>query len=112
MYGRALEQYHGAELGSERSLMALNGAQQAIVATGLLASMLAAAASVLRGGMTLGDFVMVNTYFLQLYQPLHWIGFIYRTIQQNFVEMEQLFDLLDTPLEIHDAPGLLACTGF
>ena len=45
-------------------------------------------------------------------QPLHWIGFIYRTIQQNFVEMEQLFDLLDTPLEIHDAPGPLTCTGF
>ncbi|KAJ1475308.1 hypothetical protein T484DRAFT_3187578 [Baffinella frigidus] len=67
--------------------------------------MLHAANSVLRAEMSIGDFVLVNTYFLQLYQPLNWIGTIYRVIQQNFIEMESLFDLLDTPIEVSDAPG-------
>jgi ATP-binding cassette subfamily B protein len=55
--------------------------------------------------MSVGDLVLVNTYLLQLYQPLNWIGSIYRMIQQNFVEMEQLFSLLEEPVDIKDAPN-------
>jgi len=87
------------------SLLVLNVAQQAVMGVGLFACMTNAARQVMRGKMSVGDLVLVNTYLLQLYQPLNWIGSIYRMIQQNFVEMEQLFSLLEEPVDIKDAPN-------
>jgi ATP-binding cassette subfamily B protein len=66
--------------------------------------MLLAGYGVADGSMTLGDFVLVNSYLVQLYIPLNGLGFLYREIKQSMADMEQLFDLLDTPAEIVDAP--------
>ena len=65
-----------------------------IVALGLGLIMLMAARGVLSGGMTVGKFVLVNTYLMQLYQPLNFLGFVYREIRQGLVDMDQLFRLL------------------
>ena len=105
LYGAALDDCHAAEMRVEVSLLVLNVAQQAVMGVGLFACMTNAARQVMRGKMSVGDLVLVNTYLLQLYQPLNWIGSIYRMIQQNFVEMEQLFSLLEEPVDIKDAPN-------
>ena len=55
--------------------------------------------------MTIGDFVLVNTYLLQLYQPLNFLGWVYREIRQALTDMEQMFELLESSAEIADAPG-------
>ena len=89
---------------AERSLLALNLLQQVVMGTGLLVCMVRAARAVLTARMSVGDLVLVNTYLLQLYQPLNWIGSIYRMIQQNLVELEQLFQLLARPVDVCDAP--------
>ena len=104
-YGAAIDEWHAAEGRAEVSLLMLNAAQQVVMGAGLLASMTMAARQVVLGKMSVGDLVLVNTYLLQLYQPLNWIGSIYRMIQQNFVEMEQLFALLEEPVDVKDAPN-------
>jgi ABC-type transport system involved in Fe-S cluster assembly fused permease/ATPase subunit len=94
-----------AEMASERSLVLLNGLQLLIICGGLFASMMESALRVRSGQSSLGDFVMVNSYFLQLYAPLTWMGTIYRMIQQAFVDMERMLALLDEKVDIKDAPG-------
>jgi len=111
VYGEAMDSLQVAEVQSEYSLFLLNFAQQAVMGVGLMVSMTSAARQVLRGDMSVGDLVLVNTYLLQLYQPLNWIGSIYRMIQQNFVEMEQLFALLNQHLDIVDAPNATSLDG-
>ncbi len=75
----------------------LNLGQAAIIATGLALVMLMAAQGVISGTMTVGKFVLVNTYLMQLYQPLNFLGFVYREIKQGLVDMEQMFRLLARP---------------
>ena len=67
--------------------------------------MLMAAMEVRGGGMTVGDFVLVNTYMIQLYMPLNWLGTVYREIKQSLIDMEQMFRLLGVPQEVADRPG-------
>ena len=78
----------------------LNLGQAAIVAIGLAAIMLMAAEGVRAGTMTVGKFVLVNTYLMQLYQPLNFLGFVYREIKQCLVDMEQMFALLRCQAEV------------
>ncbi|MFM9816198.1 metal ABC transporter permease, partial [Streptomyces scabiei] len=68
---------------------------------------------IVRGTMSLGDFVLVKTYLLQLYQPLNFFGFVYREVKQALIDMESMFDLLTVDREIADRPGALplAVTG-
>jgi ATP-binding cassette subfamily B protein len=87
------------------SLNALNFGQQAVIAVGLTVVMLLAAWRVTHGQMTIGDFVLVNTYLLQLFQPLNFLGFAYREIKQGLVDMEAMFRLLREEREIADKPG-------
>ncbi|SDF44418.1 ATP-binding cassette, subfamily B [Limimonas halophila] len=103
-YDRGMAAYADAATRSRMSLSALNAAQSGVLAVGITAIMTLAAVGVARGTMTVGDFVMVNAYLIQLAVPLNMLGTVYREIKQSLVDMEELFDLLDTPLEVVDAP--------
>ncbi len=83
----------------------LNFGQAMIIAAGAVSLMLMAASGVVAGRMNVGQFVLVNAYLLQLYQPLNLMGFVYRELKQGLVDMEQMFALLRTEEEIADRPG-------
>ena len=104
-YDESLSRYEHAYARSEVSLNALNAGQALIMSLGLTVVMLLAGRGIVHGQMTVGDFVMVNTYLIQLYLPLNILGFAYREIKQGLTDMEAMFHLLDVPQEIADAPG-------
>ena len=109
-YDHALRGYEVAAVKSQESLSKLNIGQGAIIAVGLVLNMLLAANGVKDGSMTIGDFVLVNTYLLQLYMPLNFLGFVYRQIKQSLTDMERMFSLLDVEKEVEDkkdAPDLV-----
>ena len=97
--------YEEAAIRSSRTLSLLNVGQGAIIAAGLAAVMVMAGYGVVGGTMTLGDFVAVNAFLIQLYQPLNMLGFAYREIRNALVSMERMFGLLDVRAEIADKPG-------
>jgi ATP-binding cassette subfamily B protein len=107
-FDQALARYERAAVRSQVTLNMLNLGQQSIVALGLGIIMLMAARGVLAGGMTVGKFVLVNTYLMQLYQPLNFLGFVYREMRQSLVDMEQLFRLLSVPQDVADRPGAVS----
>ena len=104
-YDHALRDYERAAVKSRTTLSMLNIGQGTIIAVGLTAVMIMAARGVARGGMTVGDFVLVNTYLIQLYQPLNFLGFVYRQIRQSLVDMESMFALLNEDVEVEDRPA-------
>jgi len=106
-FDEALSRYERAAVKSQVTLAMLNLGQGAIIAVGLIAVMALAAQGVRDGSMTLGDFVMVNAYLIQLYMPLNFLGFAYREIKQGLVDMEAMFTLLDVPAEVQDAPDAM-----
>lgn len=103
-YDRGLKVYEEAATKSRVSLSWLNGAQGLVLAVGLTALMTMAAFGVAAGTMTVGDFVMVNAYLIQLSIPLNLLGTVYREIKQSLVDMETMFDILDEPPEVVDKP--------
>lgn len=103
-YDESLRRYQTAAVKSSVTLSMLNIGQGVIVAVGLVTLMLLAAQGVRTGEMTVGDFVLVNTYLLQLYLPLNILGFSYREIKQGLVDMESMFSLLGQPAEVTDHP--------
>ena len=109
-YDHALARYERAAVRVQVSLNALNLGQAAIIAVGLTLIMLLAASGMRDGSMTVGKFVVVNTYLMQLYQPLNFLGVVYMTIKQGLVDMEQMFALLRVSQEIRDKPGAKALT--
>ena len=104
-YDQALVKYENASVKSRTTLSLLNIGQGAIIAVGVTIIMLMAGAGVVAGRMTPGDFVLVNTYLIQLYMPLNFLGFVYREIKQSLIDMEAMFRLLDVPEEVSDKPG-------
>src|SRR5882762_8359102 len=104
-YDRALHAYERAAVKSETTLALLNVGQGVIIATGLIGIMLLAGQGVAAGAMTVGDFVLVNTYLIQLYMPLNFLGMVYRNIKQSLTDLEQLMALVKIPPEIEDRPG-------
>ncbi len=104
----ALARYERAAVRSQVTLNMLNLGQAAIIAGGLALVMLMAAEEVRAGTLTVGKFVLANTYLMQLYQPLNFLGFVYREIKQGLVDMEQMFGLLGAAQEVRDRPGALA----
>ena len=106
-YDRALERYEKAAVRVQVSLNMLNLGQAAIIAIGLTLIMLMAANDMRGGGMSIGKFVLVNTYLIQLYQPLNFLGMVYMTIKQGLVDMEQMFSLLRVKQEVMDRPGAI-----
>ncbi len=107
-YDHALARYERAAVRVQVSLNMLNLGQAVIIATGLTLIMLLAASGMRDGTMTVGRFVVINTYLIQLYQPLNFLGVVYMTIKQGLVDMEQMFTLLRVPQEIADKPGAKA----
>ena len=101
----ALARYETAAVRTQVTLNMLNIGQAFIIAAGLALIMLMAARGVVAGQMTVGKFVLVNTYLMQLYQPLNFLGFVYASIKQGVVDMEQMFRLLAVDQEVADAPG-------
>ena len=101
----ALRVYEKAAVKSETSLAVLNVGQTAIISLGATVMMLMAAVGVRDGRMTVGDFVLVNSYLIQLYMPLNFLGTVYREIKQSLIDMEQMFSLLRVPEDIADRPG-------
>jgi ATP-binding cassette, subfamily B, heavy metal transporter len=104
-YDRALHAYERAAVKSETTLALLNVGQGVIIATGLIGIMLLAGQGVAAGNMTVGDFVLVNTYLIQLYTPLNFLGMVYRNIKQSLTDLEQLMALTKIEPEIEDRPG-------
>lgn len=104
-FDKALEGYETAAIQSQTSLSILNCGQGLIIAIGLVAVMVLAAQGVGAGTMTIGDFVAVNTFLIQLYLPLNILGFAYRETTQSLVEMDKMFELLEVERDVKDAPG-------
>lgn len=107
-YDGSLARYEGAYIRSEVTLNVLNMGQAAIIAIGLTVVMVMAARGVISGRMTVGDFVLVNTYLIQLYLPLNFLGFVYRELKQGLTDMEAMFTLMRQEKEVADAPGAIA----
>ena len=102
-YDESMELYEHAALKTQWSLGALNFGQSLLITTGLVGVMILAALGVQRGDLTVGDFVMVNAYMIQITMPLNFLGTVYREIRQSLVDMGEMFELLDQPAEIVDS---------
>ena len=103
-FDRSLARYETAAVISKSSLALLNIGQAAIIGIGLTIVMAMAGNGVIAGILTLGDFVLVSTYLMQLYMPLNFLGFVYREIKQSLTDMEAMFHLLEVNAEVKDNP--------
>jgi len=103
-YDGAMRQYEAAALKTSYSLAFLNFGQSFLITVGLVGVMVLAAIGVSQGTLTVGDFVMVNAYMMQITIPLNFLGTVYREIRQALVDMGEMFDLLEQPQEVSDKP--------
>jgi ATP-binding cassette subfamily B protein len=103
-YDRSMERWETAAVKNQVSLAWLNAGQSVIIAIGITVLMLLAADEVVKGRMTVGDLVLINVFMIQLYMPLHFLGFVYREIRHALADMEKMFGLLHEHREIADAP--------
>jgi ATP-binding cassette subfamily B protein len=103
-YDEQMKDWEISAVKNQTSLAALNAGQSIIIAIGVTLLMLLAADEVVKGNMTVGDLVLVNVFMLQLYMPLHFLGFVYREIKNALADMEKMFRLLDANREIEDVP--------
>ncbi|SMX27977.1 Putative multidrug export ATP-binding/permease protein [Pelagimonas phthalicica] len=104
-YDEAMKGYEEAAIKTSTSLAMLNFGQSLIITSGLVAVMVMAAIGVQNGALTVGDFVMVNAYMIQITMPLNFLGTVYREIRQALVDMGEMFNLLEQPREVSDKPG-------
>nr|WP_237402333.1 ABC transporter ATP-binding protein/permease [Rhodovulum sulfidophilum] len=107
-YDRAMEGYEEAAIKTSYSLALLNFGQALIITAGMIAVMVMAALGVQAGKLTVGDFVMVNAYMIQITMPLNFLGAVYREIRQSLIDMGDMFALLEQPAEVTDRPGAAA----
>jgi ATP-binding cassette subfamily B protein len=101
-YDSAMAGYEEAAIKTNYSLAFLNFGQSVIITIGLVIVMVMAAIEVQNGTLTVGDFVMINAYMIQITVPLNFLGTVYREIRQALVDMGQMFDLLEQPSEVQD----------
>ena len=104
-YDRSMERYERASVKSYTSLAVLNAGQAAIFTAGLTAAMIMVVSGIRSGAHTIGDFVLINAMMIQLYQPLNFMGMLYREIKQAVIDIEVMFSILAREPEIKDAPG-------
>ena len=102
-YDGSLAEWERVALQSQRSLGLLNAAQAGTIAVGVTLMVIRAANGVVEGSLTLGDLVMVNAFLLQMFQPLSFLGVMYREIKQSITDVERMFDLLHREREVEDA---------
>jgi len=107
-YDASMKGYEAAALKTSYSLGFLNFGQSLLITSGLVGVMVMAAIGVQSGDLTVGDFVMVNAYMVQITMPLNFLGTVYREIRQALVDMGEMFDLLEQPAEIEDKPNARA----
>ena len=112
-YDQSMRDYEKNAIITAQSLAFLNGGQAFLITGGLVTVMVMAALGVENGTLTVGDFVMVNAYMIQITLPLGFLGTVYREIRQALVDMGEMFDLLEQPAEITDKPDApeIAVTG-
>ncbi len=103
-YDETLQSWEKAAVRNQTSLSLLNIGQGAVIAVGVTILMLMAGQGVVRGTMSIGDLVLVNAFLIQLYMPLHFLGFVYREIRHSLADMERMFGLLERDTEVSDAP--------
>ncbi len=104
-YDRSMARYERASVKTYTSLALLNTGQAVIFAIGLTATMMMCALGVRSGRNTVGDFVMVNAMMIQLYQPLNFMGMVYREIKQAIIDIEKMFEVLARNPEVKDVAG-------
>ncbi|HWW49965.1 MAG TPA: ABC transporter ATP-binding protein/permease [Xanthobacteraceae bacterium] len=104
-YDRSMERYERASVKTYTSLAVLNIGQAVIFTAGLTATMLLCAIGVRNGTKTVGDFVMINAMMIQLYQPLNFMGMVYREIKQALIDIEMMFGVLARKPEVTDKPN-------
>ena len=104
-YDRAMARYQEASVKSYTSLAVLNAGQAAVFTVGLTVVMAMCAYGIAHGTNTVGDFVMINAMMIQLYQPLNFMGMLYREIKQAVIDIETMFGILKRDPEIKDRPG-------
>jgi ABC-type transport system involved in Fe-S cluster assembly fused permease/ATPase subunit len=97
-----MQEWEVSAVHNHTSLATLNAGQSGIIAVGVTALMLLAAQEVVAGHMTIGDLVLVNVFLIQLYLPMHFLGFVYREIKSSLIDMEYMFKLLDEHREVQD----------
>ncbi|MEB0138274.1 MULTISPECIES: ABC transporter ATP-binding protein/permease [unclassified Undibacterium] len=106
-YDQGLQNFEAAAVKSQTSLSLLNTGQSLIIATAVTLILWRATAGVIDGSMSLGDLVLVNSFMLQLYVPLNFLGVLYREIKQSMADMEKLFSLLEQNQDIADSETAL-----
>ncbi len=104
-YDRAMARYEEASVNSYVSLAVLNAGQAAVFTVGLTVVMVMCVWGIESGSKTIGDFVMINAMMIQLYQPLNFMGMVYREIKQALIDIETMFGILAREPEIKDRPG-------
>src|SRR3977135_524395 len=104
-YDRSMARYEDASVKAYTSLAVLNGGQATIFTIGLAAVMVLCASGIQQGTNTVGDFVMINAMMIQLYQPLNFMGMVYREIKQAVIDIEKMLAILARAPEIKDKPG-------
>jgi ATP-binding cassette, subfamily B, heavy metal transporter len=103
-YDRAMERYERLSVGSYVSLAVLNSGQAVIFTIGLAVVMILCISGIKAGTHTIGDFVLINAMMIQLYQPLNFMGMLYREVKQAIIDIETMFQILRQDPEITDKP--------
>ncbi len=103
-YDGAMQKYAEAAVKTNYTLAFLNFGQALIITAGLVGVMVMVAIGVNKGTLTVGDFVLVNAYMIQITMPLNFLGTVYREIRQALIDMGDMFDLLEQPAEVVDKP--------
>ena len=104
-YERSMARYEAMSVKTYTSLTLLNAGQAVIFTVGLAGVMMMSVAGIRRGTHTVGDFVLVNAMMIQLYQPLNFMGMVYREVKQATIDIEMMFDILGQGAEITDSPS-------
>ncbi len=110
-YDSAMAAYQAAAIRTASSLALLNTGQAFILAASMITVMLMTASAISDGSMSLGSFVMVNAFMIQITVPLNFLGTVYREIRQSMVDMREMYELVDQELEVEDHPDARTLAG-